>query len=204
MIITLSREYGAAAGAVARSLADRLGYRLVDDDLPVVVAARLGTSPEVVEGLENRSPGFGERLLRSLNTAVPEISAPAPPHDDFTVETQREVERMVREAAAAGDVIIVGRFASKIVSVGPSVLRVFLYAPLRWRAAHIQASLGVDEASARSEIARVDAGRRALGRERYDYGWGDPREYDLLLDVSRFGVDGSAAVIAAAVDAAGA
>ena len=59
MIITVSREYGASGRAVTRGLAERLKYRLLDEDLPVVVAARLGTSPEMVDGLEFQSGGFG-------------------------------------------------------------------------------------------------------------------------------------------------
>ena len=40
MVITISREYGAEGRAVTHGLAERLGYRLLDEDLPVVVAAR--------------------------------------------------------------------------------------------------------------------------------------------------------------------
>jgi cytidylate kinase len=32
--------------------------------------------------------------------------------------------------------------------------------------------------------------------------WGDPRIYDLVIDTSRFGVDGTASLIASAVRAA--
>jgi cytidylate kinase len=202
MIVTISREYGAAGRAVTRGLAERLGYRLIDDDLPVVVAARLGTSPEVVENEEYRAPTFGERLLQSFSTAVPEAFQPAPPIDDLPAETQREVERLIREAAAHGDVVIVGRIANAVLGPRPDLLRVFLYAPLDWRVAHIQESLGVSEAVARSEIARVDNNRRAFARDRYQSEWGEPHAYDLLVDVGRFGVERAVALIAAAVEAA--
>jgi cytidylate kinase len=203
MIVTISREYGAQGRAVTRGLADHLGYRLLDEDLPVVVAARLGTSPEVVEGIEYRQVGFGTRLLRSFSAAVPEAFQPSAEVEDLTAVTQREIEQLIREAADAGDVIVVGRLGNVVLRGRPDVLRVFLTAPPAWRIAQIVASLGVSESSARAEVARVDSRRRSYAREQYDFDWGDPHYYDLVIDVSRFGVDGSIALIDAARRAIG-
>jgi cytidylate kinase len=198
MIITISREYGAAGRAITHGLAERLGYRILDEDLPVVVAARLGTSPEVVEGIEYRPSGFGTRLLRSLSAAMPEAFQPSPALDDLHADTQRGIEALIHEAADADNVIVVGRLGNVVLNDRPNVLRVFVTAPLPWRVARIVESLGLGEAAALAEIARVDGGRRAYARETYDFDWGDPHYYDLVIDVSRFGVDGAVALIDAA------
>jgi cytidylate kinase len=198
MVITISREYGAAGRAVTRGLAERLGYRLLDEDLPVVVAARLGTSPEHVEGIEYQRAGFGQRLLRSLSVAMPESFQPAPDHEDLDALTQREIARLMHEAADAGDVIVVGRLGNVILRERRQLLRVFLTAPLAWRTEHVAASLGIGEAAARAEIARVDGGRRNYAREHGDVAWGDPHLYDIVVDVARFGVEGTIALIDAA------
>ena len=198
MIITISREYGAAGRAVTRGLAERLGYRLLDEDLPVVVAARLGTSPETVEGMQYQQVGFGQRLLRSLSVAMPEAFQPASEIEDLGAVTQREIARLMHEAADAGNVIVVGRLGNMVLRERPGLLRVFLNSPLAWRIEHIALSLGITEAAARTEIARVDGGRRNYAREHCDFKWGDPHHYDLVLDVSRFGVDGAIALIDAA------
>ena len=198
MIITISREYGAAGRAVSHALAEHLGYRLVDDELAVIVAARLGTSPDVVDGTDVRSTGFGERLLQSLAAAIPEALQPDGGFDDLTLSVQREVERQMHAAADGDDAIIVGRLGNAVLRDRPNVLSVFLTAPLPWRIVHIAASLGCTEAEARSEIARVDSGRRKAARERYDFTWGDPHRYDLVLDVAAFGVAGAVELIAAA------
>jgi cytidylate kinase len=198
MVITISREYGASGRAVTHGLAEHLGYRLLDEDLPVVVAARLGTSPDAVDGIEYQRPGFGERLMRSLSGAVPEAFAPTPDIEDLTDVTQREIKRLIHEAADAGNVIVVGRLGNSVLRERANLLRVFLTAPMPWRVAHIMASLGCTEGVAKSEIARVDGGRRNYAREQAGFDWGDPHFYDIVLDVARFGVDGAVAVIVAA------
>jgi cytidylate kinase len=166
-----------------------------------VVAARLGTSPEIVEGVEHRSAGFGERFLRSLGGAVPEAFQPGVAADDLDGEAKREIERLIRDAADAGDAVIVGRGGNAILAGRSDLVRVFLTAPVPWRAAHIAESLGVTDAQARAEVARVDSGRRTFARERYDIAWGDAASYDLLIDVSTFGATGAAAIVVAAVGA---
>ncbi|HEX3466298.1 MAG TPA: cytidylate kinase-like family protein [Candidatus Elarobacter sp.] len=202
MIVTISRAYGASALAVARALAERLGYRLVDEQLPVVAATLLGTSAEVVETVAERPRGFGERVLEQLGGGVPETAQP-PANDPVPAETREAIEAAVREEAEAGDAVIVGRVAGTILAGRPDLLRVFVSAPLAWRVAHVVESLGVSEAAARAEIARIDEARRTYAREGYRVSWGDPRNYDLVIDTSRFGVDGTASVIASAVRAAG-
>jgi cytidylate kinase len=202
MIVTISRVYGAGALAVSRRVAQVLAYRLVDEELPVVAAWHLGTSADVVQTVSERPRGFGARVLEQLGGGVPEAAQP-PSEDQFPAETRRAIEQAVRDEAAAGDAVIVGRMASAILSARRDVLRVFLHAPLAWRIAHVAESLGVDEAEARAEIGRIDEARRTYAREGYRVTWGDPRNYDLVLDSSRFGVEGSADLIVAAVRAAG-
>jgi cytidylate kinase len=158
---------------------------------------------DVVESLQNRAPGFGERLLTSLLGAIPEVAQPAATgHDDLHRVYRREVERLMHEAAAGGTVIILGYFGNAILAGQPDLLRVFIYAPLVWRIANVRASLGCDAVRARSEIARIDEARRTFAREVYRMAWGEMRNYDLAVDTARYGVDGAAQVIAAAVQAA--
>ncbi len=168
-----------------------------------MIAARLAVPADLVETIENRRPGFGERLLAGLGGAVPEVTQPAPPPvDDLTAAYRHEVEALVRAAAADGDAIVLGRLGSAVLGKRPDLVRVFVYAPLSWRIANVSASLGCSEAAARGEIARIDDARRAYAREYYRLAWDDPHNYDLTVDTSRYGIDGAAAVIACAARAA--
>jgi CMP/dCMP kinase len=203
VIVTVSRCYGAGGLAIARRAAERLGYRLVDEELPFVAAARLGISAEVVESAEGRAPSFGDRVLAQLGGGVPELAQPAAPAAvEVDAELRRAIEDAVRDAARAGDAVVLGRMAGMVLAGRPDLLRVFLHAPLPWRVARVAASLGIDEARARAQIARIDEARKTYAREGYRVRWDDARNYDLVLNAARFGIEGTSALIAAAVDAA--
>ena len=196
MIVTISNRYGSGALAAAESAARKLGYEYVDEQLPVVVAKRLQTSPEEVDREEERGTSMSERMLRMLELATPEIPAGA---SSFDEECLREVQQAVREYASHGNVVIVGRGAHAILGRRPDVLRVFMYAPRDWRIHHIVEGLNVDEKTAAAEIDRVDKARAEYLRRYYDLNWTDAANFDVMIDTSSFGIEKSADLIAAAV-----
>lgn len=196
MIVTISNRYGSGALAVAESAARKLGYEYVDEQLPVVVAKRLQTSPEEVDREEERGSSMSERMLRMLELATPEIPAGA---SSFDEECLREVQQAVREYASHGNVVIVGRGAHAILGRRADVLRVFMYAPREWRIHHIVEGLNVDEKTAAAEIDRVDKARAEYLRRYYDLNWTDAANFDVMIDTSSFGIEKSADLIAAAV-----
>jgi len=196
VIVTISNRYGSGALAVAQAAARKLGYEYVDEQLPVVVAKRLHTSPEEVDREEERGTTMSERMLRMLELATPEIPAGA---SSFDEECLREVQQAVREYASHGNVVIVGRGAHAIIGRRPDVLRVFMYAPRDWRIGHVVQGTNVDEKTAAAEIDRVDKARAEYLRRYYDLNWTDPANFDVMIDTSAFGLEKAAELIAAAV-----
>ncbi|MGC1380163.1 MAG: cytidylate kinase-like family protein [Candidatus Baltobacteraceae bacterium] len=201
MIVTVSNEYGSGALAVAERVARVLGYEYVDRQLPVVVAKRLRVAPETVEASEDTEPSLGERLLNSLELATPELAESTA--EAFDEELIRAVEEAVREYAAHGDAVIVGRGAGAILGVRPDVVRVFMHAPREWRIARVVEAMRTDRKNAEVEVDRVDRARTAYIRERYGLTFGDPGNYDLCLDTSRFSASAAGDAIVAAVRARG-
>ena len=201
VLITISNRYGCGAIAIAQLVAQRLGYEYVDEQLPVVVAKRLQTSPEAVESAENTGKSMSERMLRALKFGTPELGGANPPGANFDEECLREVQEAVREFAAHGNAVLVGRGANAILGRRPDVLRVFMHAPRDWRIDHVMEGNGVDERTAAAELDRVDRSREAYMRTYYGISWGDPENYDLSIDTARFGTEGSAELIIRAVEA---
>lgn len=200
MIITVSNEYGSGALAIAARVAGELGYAYVDQQLPVVVAKRLRITPQDVDANEDAQRSLGERLLTSLERATPELALASaePPFDESLLHA---VQDAVRDYAARGDAVIVGRGAFAILGARPDVLRVFLHAPRSWRIARIVEATGIRPEAAEAEVDRVDRARAAYIHDWYGVTFGDARAYDLCVDTSRLDPAQSTALIVAAVRA---
>jgi Cytidylate kinase-like family len=204
VIVTISREYGAAGLAIADGVAHALGYELFADALKARVAARLGTSPDEVDQRASSEQSLPERMLAGLGEGTAEMLSPVAPRlpDAFDEDVRREIERAIRERAEQGNVVIVGRNAGAVLGSRPDIFRVFLTAPVQWRAVRIAASFDQSLTGALADIERVDAGRSRIAKERYKIKWSDARAYDLALNVARVGVEGAVDLIVAAVRAA--
>ena len=198
MIVTISRQYGAAGLDVAQRLEELNGYPLDGEHFPKIDAVRLGTTQDDVVAVEYRPPSLAERILHNLATALPESQAAVSP-PSFETEVRKETEAAVLEAAQQSDAIIVGGFANAVLRDHPNVISCFLHAPMPFRVARIVAALGIGEEAARKEIERVDAARHRWAKLHYDFIWGSSEHYTLTIDVARFGVEGAARLIAHAV-----
>jgi len=200
VIVTISNQYGCGARDIAERAAAELGYAVIDRELPVVVAKRMRISDAQAEAADETGRSLGSRLLTSLELATPEVAVTnfGQTFDDDYV---REVQEAVREFAARGNVVIMGRAAGAILGRRDDLVRVYLYAPLDWRIDRAAERLGGDRKTAQSEVERVDRARRAHLRDWYRVEQGSPEIVDLAIDTSSFSAQTCAELIVTAVRA---
>jgi hypothetical protein len=72
-VITVTRQYASGGAALAREVAEALGWTVIDNQFVDEVARRAGLPPAEVAGREERAPGLLERLARTLAVASPEM-----------------------------------------------------------------------------------------------------------------------------------
>ena len=197
VILTISREYGAAGLAVAKGVAAVLALELVTDEVEHAAAARLGTSSDEVAEAES-GPSLAERLMRGFREATAETSDPNNPVVDFEDTVRAEIEEAIRERALRDNVVFLGRFANAVLAGRPGLLRVFLHADRPWRVARISNLFAMTAEQAGSEIDRTDAERRTIAKDRYGIVWGGRASYDLIANVARLGIDGATRAVVAA------
>src|SRR6478609_7134103 len=74
--VTISREYGSGGGEVARRLADRLGWHLVDHEVVADVARALNVSEKEAEAHDERIDTLASRILSTLGVVSSVVPAP--------------------------------------------------------------------------------------------------------------------------------
>ncbi len=208
-VITIAREFSAGGEAVGQILASRLGADYVDKKIVAEVARRLEMPDADVEAQDEAPGTFLGRLLTSLGaasiefTAPPEVAVWAPPYKDPAFDPRRAVlaitQEVIREAARTGNAVIVGRGAGYVLRDEPGALHVFLRADPHWRVRVAMETFGISEKEAWRRMKQTDANRAAYIRQVYGHDWAHPSHYDLVLDTERFGFEGAAEVILAAV-----
>ena len=199
MIITISREYGAGGSAVAARVAERLGWRVVDNELVERVATRAGLAPQEVADREERVPTFIERLAHTIVAATPELVVP--PEAGGTVGSLAEAdlvritERVVEEIAREGRVVLVGRAAPVVLARERDALHVRLVAPRDHRLRVAAERLGVSAEEAARTLDDTDRMRARYHKEYYRREWADPLNYHMVLNTAALGVEGAVEVV---------
>src|SRR5688572_21595420 len=123
-IITVSRMYGSGGSDVAEIVARELGWQLLDNEFVDAVAERLGITTAEVEEREERVPSLVQRLADALAVSAPEIApptgvAPLPPSEERLVQV---TGRIIEEAVARGNSVLVGRGAQSVLAKRSDVL----------------------------------------------------------------------------------
>jgi cytidylate kinase len=200
MIITISREFGSGGSEVARRVAERLGYTLVDNQLIEEVARRAGLPPDVVAEREERVPGFAERITRTLASAMPEFVVPEGGTIPALDEEQlvRLTEAVVSQFAAGGRVVMVGRAAPAVLGRREDALHVKIVAPVADRVARVAERQGITPREAERLVRDSDQHRARYHRQYYNRDWHDPVNYHLVLNTGWLGANGAAELIVVA------
>lgn len=172
-IITVSREYGAGGGEVARQLAERLGWELLDRELLHQAAAIQHVPDAEIEAMDEKTAGLLDRFRLH------------PPHERY----MNGLKQAGRAAAARGNVVLVGRGSRFLVGESPDVLRLRLVAPLSWRAERMARVEDWPQEQALARCAEVDRSRARFMRYFYGDAATRPASYDLVVNTGRVALD---------------
>ncbi len=200
-LITVTRQYASGGSEVARVVAERLGWTLIDNEFVDQVARLAGLPPAEVAEREERTPGLLERLARTLAAGSPEMfitTAAAPPQVEVDeAKIVKMTERVIAEAAAEGRVVLVGRGAQAVLAQRGNALHVYVVAGKPWRRKLAVERLGVDPANVDRVVDDTDKQRDHYVKTHYGRDRQDLTTYDLVLNAERLGFAGAAALVVA-------
>jgi cytidylate kinase len=176
-VITLSRELGSRGDDVAMAAAERLGLRLVGREL-INRAARAAGAPEVA---------LAEIDELGLLGVKPSPAA-------VRLYTQKVTE-VIRELAARGDLLVVGRGGQVVLANEPGVLHVRVIAPRPMRLQLVRERCHVSPEAATARIEASDKARAAYLRRAHGVQWDAAGLYDMVLNMAHLRVEDAAEVV---------
>jgi Cytidylate kinase-like family len=200
-VVCISATDGAAGEDIAPLVADRLGFRLVDEQIVARAAQEAGVEPAVVADVEQRK-SLVARVLENMPSAgmagaglalvgPPPVIEATPAGDQLRGLIQSAIEVIAHQ----GDAVIIAHAASLALATEPDVLRAFVTASPEMRAKRMAAARECDEKEAAKIVSRGDANRADYIKRFYGIGSEQTTHYDLLVNTDRLGAEQAADVI---------
>ena len=188
-VLTIAREYGSGGAAIGRSIAERLGWKLLDRAFIEYIARAAKVDPQLAQRFDERTDSWLERLgrLGLWQGAYQEVAVISRP-DFFDAETMAALaQHMIEETYRRGNCVIVGRGAQCVLQGRKDAFHVFIYAPWAERVARIRERLP-GQRDVEELIRSTDRQRADYIRTYFRCNWMDPHLYHLMI-CSRLGED---------------
>ncbi len=196
IIITIGRQFGSGGKCIADALSRKLGIPTYDDELIRKAAQDSGFSAGFFEKSDEK------RRIFSLSSIFADRFSDTENYmsDKGMFKMQCET---IRRIAEQGPAIIVGRCSDYILRDMDNVLDVFITCPADKRAARVSERLGISVEEAAEMIEKKDKVREDYYNY-YTFGnWGVASTYDICLDSSILGIEGTADFIISFAKGAG-
>ena len=189
IIITIGRQFGCGGKRIAEALGEKLGIPVYDHELIIKAAQESGFSAEFFERGDEKKRFFS---LTSIFAGSYNSDTENYMSDKGLFKIQCET---IQSIAEQGSAIIVGRCSDYVLRDRKNTLNVFLTSPLEDRVKRISETEGVTLEKAEEIVGKQDKNRE----EYYNYytfgNWGVASNYDLCIDSSIAGIEGTADII---------
>jgi len=182
-VVTISHQMGAGGPEIGMKLAQRLGYRYVDQELVLDVARRYGVAEDKLSHLDESKPTLFER---------------------FDTETRYYItilQTSLLDFAELDNAVLMGRGGQWLLRGIPHVVRARVIAPFelrvkRWikRTADMTGETPSQRAAA-DFVRRDDAEKAGRMRYLYEVDLADPMLYDFMLSTERLTYDAAVEVL---------
>jgi len=180
--LTVSRQFGSGGGRIANTIANWLGWKLLDGEIISAIARAARVDSKVVSHYDERVGSWlrriNEEAIRGVALAA---GRPLGEDDIFDAHVMSDLTRkIVEEAYQGGNCVIVGRGAQCILHHRPDAFHVFVYAPLRERVQRLKKRLEPG-ADVEQRLRTVDGERAKYLHQLFGKNWCDPNLYELMI-----------------------
>lgn len=213
-VVCISRTTAAGGENVGQAVAQRLGFRYVDEQIIKRAAQQAQVEPALVAKTEHRQPllqrllekipqGVGLAGIVTLGTGVPvDAFVPSPAASSADAADLRVmIQATIHEVAGAGQAVIVAHAASMALASTEAVLRVLVTASTETRVCRVGELERIIRAEAERRIATSDRERQEYFQRFYKLQEELPTHYDLVINTDALTTAQAVAVVLAAAQA---
>lgn len=182
-VITIEREFGSGAAAIAAELAKQLGWKLWDHLLTEEIARLAQVEPSAVKRCDERMDSYLHRLSKTFWRASYERSSPLGSQVFDTDRMMSMMQEIMNRLGREGNAVIVGRGAPFFLRENPAAFHVFLYAPRAEKIRRVTAE-GHSEQEAEEMVDSVDRERIAYVKHYFNADWPTRSLYHLMINTA--------------------
>ncbi|MBR5406529.1 MAG: cytidylate kinase-like family protein [Lachnospiraceae bacterium] len=199
-VITIGRQFGSGGREIGEKLAGKYGVKFYDKDLLKRAARESGICPELFENNDEKpTSSFLYNLVSdtyAFGYSSPYVEMPLS-HKVFLAQFDT-----IKKIASEGPCVIVGRCADYALSDLKNRLSIFINAPLEDRIARIKVKYNEekDEARLKDMVIKNDKARANYYNYYSSKKWGRADSYDLCINSSILGIDGTVELISGFID----
>ena len=194
-VVTLGRQFGCGAREIGQMVAKMLDISYYDKELLLEAAKQSGVAPAIFEASDERTPKFFSSLW-SFNLGYYSgtlFAGDQPVKEDNVYQAQSQV--MV-DIAHKDPCVIVGRSADYILRNETEVISIFLHSSMEDR---IKRIVKRGDCKTKKEARDMAIKQNKLRANYYNFytdkHWGESESYDLSIDSSKLGPEGTAKLI---------
>lgn len=198
-IITIGREFGSGGREIGQKLSEALGIEFYDKELLNHTAKESGLCEEILKHHdEKRTASFLYSLvLEPYNVGIAGSSYSEMPIDQKVFLAQYDT---IKKLAEKGSGIFVGRCADYVLNENNNVLSVFIHADNDFKVKRIMERYNLSERKAMDLISKKNKQRSSFYNYYTSKKWGSAKSYDLCVDSSKFGIEGTVEMIKSAME----
>ncbi len=193
IIINIGRQLGSGGRTIGKMLAEEFGCVFYDKELLNLAAKESGFSEKFFEQHDEHWRFF--KSLFHLHTQ--HIDDNNFYTNNFSQESLFQFQsEAIKKAANTGNCVFVGRCADYILRDYPNVFNVFITADLDFRVQQVMKRHGCDRDAAIKIINNKESSRASYYGYYTGKKWGDSQSYDLCVNSSLLGLEGTEKLIA--------
>ena len=193
-IITIGRQFGSAGREIGEKLAAHFGIPCFDKELLTRAAKESGFCEEMIQNHDERPTNS---FLYNLVMDTYSFGYNASSFVDMPISHKVFLAQFdtVKKIADEGACVIVGRCADYALSEYKNVINLFIYGDEECRVKRIMEKYSLSEDKAREMINKKDKQRQSYYNYYSSKKWGRADSYDLCINSSVLGVDGTVKLI---------